>query len=100
MGAKGVLRRVLDREQRVRPDANRRWTNRPPAREPTGGVPEEAKINELSQQLMRQVLQPAMHQKLLIRVAELVAMGRTRGTAARDAEGQKVGSTSPQATSP
>jgi hypothetical protein len=34
----------------------------------------------------------------LLRAAELVAMGWTRGTAARDASGQKVRSTAPQAT--
>jgi hypothetical protein len=39
-----------------------------------------------------------MHQKLLLRVADLVVMGWTRGTAARDANGQKVRSTAPQAT--
>ena len=37
------------------------------------GCLKEAKMNKLSQELMRQVLQPAMHQKLLIRAAELVA---------------------------
>jgi hypothetical protein len=55
-------------------------------------------MNKLSPELTRQVLQPAMHQKLLLRAAELVAMGWTRGTAARDATGQKVRSTAPQAT--
>ncbi len=39
-----------------------------------------------------------MHEKILVRAAELVAMGWTRGTAARDATGQKVRSTAPQAT--
>jgi hypothetical protein len=39
-----------------------------------------------------------MHQKLLLRAAELVAMGWTRGTAARDTNGQKVRSSAPQAT--
>jgi hypothetical protein len=39
-----------------------------------------------------------VHEKLLLRAAELVAMGWTRGTAARDANGQKVRSTAPQAT--
>jgi hypothetical protein len=55
-------------------------------------------MNELSPELTRQVLQSAMHQKLLLRAAELITMGWTRGTAARDAEGQKVRSTAPQAT--
>jgi hypothetical protein len=55
-------------------------------------------MNELSPELTRQVLQSAMHQKVLLRAAELVAMGWTRGTPARDAKGQKVRSTSQQAT--
>jgi hypothetical protein len=55
-------------------------------------------MNELAPDLTQQVLQPAMHQKLLLRAAELVAMGWTYGTAARDASGQKVRSTTPQAT--
>ena len=55
-------------------------------------------MNEFSPELTRQVLHPAMHQKLLLRAAEVIAQGWTRGTAARDADGQKVRSTSPQAT--
>ena len=55
-------------------------------------------MNERTPEFTHQVLQPAMHQKLLLRAAELVAMGWTRGTAARDATGQKVRSTAPQAT--
>jgi len=55
-------------------------------------------MNELASELTHQVLQPAMHQKILLRAAELVAIGWTRGTAARDATGQKVRSTAPQAT--
>jgi hypothetical protein len=55
-------------------------------------------MNKLSPELMRQVLHPATHQKLLLRAAELIALGWTRGTAARDADGQKVRSTAPQAT--
>jgi hypothetical protein len=39
-----------------------------------------------------------MHQKILLHAAELVAQGWTRGTAARDADGQKVRSTAPQAS--
>jgi len=45
-----------------------------------------------------QVLRPAVHEKILLRAAELVALGWTRGTAARDAEERKVRSTAPQAT--
>jgi len=55
-------------------------------------------MNERAPDLTQQVLQPEMHQKILLRAAELVAMGWTCGTAARDASGQKVRSTAPQAT--
>ena len=55
-------------------------------------------MNKLSPELTRQVLQATMHEKILLRAAELVAMGWTRGTAARDTTGQKVRSTAPQAT--
>jgi hypothetical protein len=55
-------------------------------------------MNELAPELTRQALHPAMHQKLLLRAAELITIGWTGGTAARDAEGQKVRSTAPQAT--
>src|SRR6266851_8020956 len=68
------------------------------AREPAGGVPEEARMNERTPEFTHQVLQPTMHQKILLRAAEVVALGWTRGTAARDATGQKVRSTAPQAT--
>src|SRR5260370_34890023 len=60
--------------------------------------PKEARMNELAPELTQQVLQPAMHQKILLRAAELVAMGWTRETSARAANGQKVRSTAPQAT--
>src|ERR1700687_4712033 len=75
-----------------------RWTWVNSRCEPDGGKPEEARMNELAPDLTQQVLQPAIHQKLLLRAAELVAMGWTYGTAARDASGQKVRSTTPQAT--
>jgi hypothetical protein len=55
-------------------------------------------MNLISQEFERQILQTAMHQKLLLRAAELVEQGWTRGTAARDADGQKVRSTASQAT--
>jgi hypothetical protein len=55
-------------------------------------------MNERAPDLTQLVLHAAMHQKLLLRAAELVAMGWTRGTAARDTTGQKVRSTTPQAT--
>src|SRR5712664_3224400 len=60
--------------------------------------PKEARMNELAPELTQQVLRPSMHQKILLRAAELVAMGWTRETSARDATGQKVRSTAPQAT--
>src|SRR5260370_35338762 len=72
-------------------------TNRP-ARDLGRAVPGEARMNELTPEFTHQVLQPTMHQKILLRAAELVAMGWTRGTAARDANGLKVRSTAPQAT--
>ena len=55
-------------------------------------------MNERAPEFTHHVLQPAMHEKLLLRAAELVALGWTRGTAARDANGLKVRSTAPQAT--
>ncbi len=76
-------------------DADGRRATGQPAREP---VPEEATMNELAVECANQVVDPAMHEKILLRAAELVAMGWTRGTAARDATAQKVRSTAPQAT--
>ena len=55
-------------------------------------------MNKVPPELTRQVLHSAMHEKLLLRAAELIELGWTRGTAARDIEGQKVRSTAPQAT--
>jgi hypothetical protein len=56
-------------------------------------------VNVISQELKRQVLHPAMQRKILLRAAELVEQGWTRGTAARAADGLKVRSMSPAATS-
>ena len=56
-------------------------------------------MNLISQDLERQVLHSAMHQKILLRAAELIEQGWTRGTAARAADGQKVRSTSATAIS-
>jgi hypothetical protein len=56
-------------------------------------------MHMISQELKRQVLHPAMHRKILLRAAELVEQGWTRGTAARAADGLKVRSMSPAATS-
>jgi len=55
-------------------------------------------MNESGLEFTEQVLRPAVHEKILLRAAELVALGWTRGTAARDAEERKVRSTAPQAT--
>ena len=55
-------------------------------------------MKRLSRDLEDLARQPAMRQKILGRAAELVAMGWTQRTAARDATGQKVRSTAPQAT--
>src|SRR5260370_29835339 len=55
-------------------------------------------MNGLGLGCANQVVGPAMHEKILLRAAEVVAMGWTRGTAARGATGQKVRSTAPQAT--
>src|SRR5215467_9820036 len=52
----------------------------------------------LTPELEQQLQQPAVQHKILTRAAELVVMGWTRGTAARDAEGRKVRSTAPAAT--
>jgi len=52
-------------------------------------------MNKLSPELTRQILDPAMHAKLLLRAAELIELGWTRGTAARDTEGQYRGAEGP-----
>jgi hypothetical protein len=54
-------------------------------------------MNMTAQNLKGHVLHLATHQKILLRAAELVAQGWTRGTAARDVGGQKVRSTAPSA---
>ncbi len=43
-------------------------------------------MNEVSPERTRQALHPAMHEKILVRAAELVELGWTRATAARDAD--------------
>jgi hypothetical protein len=64
---------------------------------PAGDGPEEALMRTLTPEVEYLIQQPAMQQKILSRAAELVATGWTRGTAARDAQGQPVRSTAPQA---
>ncbi len=59
---------------------------------------QEAPMMTLTPELEQQLQQPAVQQKIVTRAAELLAMGWTRGTAARDAEGRKVRSTAPAAT--
>src|SRR5215467_4356012 len=51
----------------------------------------------LTPELEQQLQQPAVQQKILTRAAELVVMGWTRGTAARDADGRKVPATALEA---
>jgi len=48
---------------------------------------------------MIQTVQREMHRKVLLRAAELVAMGWTRSVGARNELGQKVVATDPQAVS-
>ncbi len=54
-------------------------------------------MTPLTPALEQQIRQPVVQQKILARAAELVAVGWTRGTAARDARGQPVPSTALQA---
>jgi hypothetical protein len=53
----------------------------------------------ISRELMTQAVQREMHHKVLLRAAELVAIGWTRGVGARNELGQKVVATDPQAVS-
>ncbi len=71
---------------------------KPPARHPRVGRSCGGEDDEQSPELTRQILHPAMHEKPLLRAAELVAMRWTCGTAARAADGQKLRSMLPQAT--
>jgi hypothetical protein len=48
---------------------------------------------------MQQAIEPAMHRKILLRAAELVAMGWTTGAGARNAGDARVRGTSPIAVS-
>jgi hypothetical protein len=38
-------------------------------------MPEEARMNERAPELTHHVLQPGIHEKILLRAAELIAMG-------------------------
>jgi hypothetical protein len=49
--------------------------------------------------LMRQAVEPEMHSKILLRAAELVAMGWTTGAGARNERDERVQGTSPVAIS-
>ena len=49
--------------------------------------------------LMRQAVEPEMHSKILLRAAELVAMGWTTGAGARNERDERVQGTSPVAVS-
>lgn len=48
---------------------------------------------------MRQAVEPEMHRKILLRAAELVATGWTRGAAARNGRDERVRGTDPTAIS-
>jgi hypothetical protein len=58
---------------------------------------EELAKPPISREQMAQAVQREMHSKVLLRAAELVAMGWTRGVGARNELGQKVVATDPQA---
>ncbi len=60
---------------------------------------EELAKPTISRELMIQTVQREMHRKVLLRAAELVAMGWTRSVGARNELGQKVVATDPQAVS-
>jgi hypothetical protein len=53
----------------------------------------------ISREQMAQAVQREMHSKVLLRAAELLAMGWTKGASARNELGQKVVATDPQAVS-
>jgi len=53
----------------------------------------------ISREMMTQAIRCEVHRKVLLRAAELVAMGWTRGVGARGELGQKVVATDPQAVS-
>ena len=56
-------------------------------------------MNEDFKTLMRQAVEPEMHSKILLRAAELVAMGWTTGAGARNERAERVPGTSPTAIS-
>ena len=56
-------------------------------------------MNWDGQDRMQQAIEPAVHRKILLRAAELVAMGRTTGTGARSAGDTRVRGTNPTAVS-
>lgn len=60
---------------------------------------EELAKPPISRELMAHAVRCEMHRKVLLRAAELVAMGWTRGVGARNELGQKVVATDPQAVS-
>ena len=56
-------------------------------------------MSERFEDLMRQVVEPTIHSKILLRAAELVAMGWTTGAGARNERAERVRGTSPVAVS-
>jgi len=98
--APGVLL-MLDERRRALLDASL-----PPKESPMDKVfqmvvttNEELAKPTISRELMIQTVQREMHRKVLLRAAELVAMGWTRSVGARNELGQKVVATDSQAVS-
>lgn len=56
-------------------------------------------MRKTSRDLMRQAVEPDMHSKILLRAAELVAMGWTTGAGARNERDERVQGMSPVAVS-
>src|ERR1700730_4855792 len=56
-------------------------------------------MSETFEDLMRQAVEPEIHSKILLRAADLVAMGWTTGAGARNERDERVRGTSPVAIS-
>jgi hypothetical protein len=59
----------------------------------------ERGMNREFEDLMSQAVEPEIHRKILLRAAELVVMGWTRGSAARNEHAERVQGTNPTAIS-
>src|SRR5258708_5903233 len=62
-------------------------------------TPRREKHERGLQALMRQAVEPEMHRKILVRAADLVAMGWTTGAGARNEHGERGQGTNPVAIS-